>query len=158
MCSWKLCLSGSSNKQPTVLGVTPDSHVTQRSKGMANAGAATATGVVPGVRPDQPDDSNAVAGEWSLSRKPDELLAGASGEAGRCARQGSRDPLCADRWCWAQSTTKGLTDNVASGSCLAAGVRPRCRWADPFEGGGDPWMEEAVKRDRFGRTMSFGSD
>ena len=76
---------------------------------MANAGTTAAAGLVPGAKYGQLGvlSENAVVGEWGLSRKPDELLAGASGESGRCARQGSRDPLCGYGWCRAQARRKG---------------------------------------------------
>ena len=45
----KLCRGGSPDIRPEVIGVTPDSHVTQKTKEMANAGRAPAAGLVVGA-------------------------------------------------------------------------------------------------------------
>lgn len=54
-------------------------------------------------------DTNAQVWEWGPSRESTESAAEAVDSIERPTREGTREPCCADRWCWAHQPTKGPT-------------------------------------------------
>jgi hypothetical protein len=118
------------------LRVIPDNDVTRRTKDMANAGIAVATGVVPGAWSGKPSGLSAAVRECGLSRK----LAGRLGDV-PCKAVGTRSR--ATGGAGHDATTKGLTGFPVEVTC------------GPHDAD-SPWQAQAAPGEMLGGEFLLG--